>query len=254
MNKSDLMKMLVAKENLSEAQAARIVDLISDGSRDALNTGEGDVPDSLRYKVLKAAKGRCMLCGATSHERLLNICHIKPVSRGGETIFENLQVLCDKCSTSRSDEDHSDFRPVADEGFKRDCIFCAASREKILIENDYAFAIPDKYPITVGHTLIIPKRHFASYFDSIQIEHDAIYGLLKILEKQLLENDPMITGFDIGVNVGEIAGQKVFHCHIHLIPRRKGDSPNWGHRASPSKKVPNSEIAEGSSNEKSDKG
>jgi diadenosine tetraphosphate (Ap4A) HIT family hydrolase len=231
MNKSDLMKMLVTKEGLSEAQAARIVDLISDRSSDALQTGEEDVPASLRYKVLKAAKGRCMLCGATSTERLLNICHIKPVSRGGETIYENLQVLCDKCSTSRSDVDDSDFRPGADERFNNDCIFCAASKENNLIENDYAFAIPDKYPITEGHTLIIPKRHFASYFDSIQAEHDAIYQLLKVREKQLLENDPLITGFDIGVNVGEVAGQKIFHCHIHLIPRKKGDSPQWGERS-----------------------
>jgi diadenosine tetraphosphate (Ap4A) HIT family hydrolase len=231
MNKSDLMKMLVTKEGLGEAQAARIVDLISDRSSDALQTGEEDVPASLRYKVLKAAKGRCMLCGATSNERLLNICHIKPVSRGGETIYENLQVLCDKCSTSRSDVDDSDFRPGADEGFNDDCIFCAASNENKLIENDYAFAIPDKYPITEGHTLIIPKRHFASYFDSIQAEHDAIYQLLKVREKQLLENDPLITGFDIGVNVGEVAGQKIFHCHIHLIPRKKGDSPQWGERS-----------------------
>ena len=231
MNKSDLIKMLIAKENLSEAQAARIVDLISDRFSDALKTGEGDVPDSLRYKVLKAARGRCMLCGATSHEGLLNICHIKPVSRGGETIYENLQVLCDKCSTSRSDKDDSDFRPGADEGFNTHCIFCAVSKDIFLVENDYAFAIPDKYPSTEGHTLIIPKRHFASYFDSIQVEHDAIYELLKIREKQLLENDPLITGFDIGVNVGEDAGQKVFHCHIHLIPRRKGDSPKWGERS-----------------------
>jgi ATP adenylyltransferase len=231
MNKSDLMKMLVTKESLSEAQASRIVDLISDRSGDALKTGEGDVSSSLRYKVLTAAKGRCMLCGATSSERLLNICHIKPVSRGGETIYENLQVLCDKCSTSRPDKEDSDFRPGADEGFINDCIFCAASKENLLIENDYAFAIPDKYPSTEGHTLIIPKRHFASYFDSIQVEHDAIYELLKIREKQLLENDPLITGFDIGVNVGEDAGQKVFHCHVHLIPRRKGDSPRWGERS-----------------------
>ena len=233
MNRSDLMKMLVTKEGLDEAQAARIVDLISDRSSNALKMGEEDVPDSLRYRVLKAAKGRCMLCGATSHERLLNICHIKPVSRGGETIYENLQVLCDKCSTSRSDEDDADFRPVVDEGFNNDCIFCAASKENNLIENDYAFAIPDKYPITEGHTLIIPKRHFASYFDSIQAEHDAIYELLKVREKQLLENDPLITGFDIGVNVGEVAGQKIFHCHIHLIPRKKGDSPQWGERSKP---------------------
>lgn len=231
MNKSDLLTMLVTKENLSETQAARIVDLISYGASNALNMGEGDVPDSLRYKVLKAAKGRCMLCGATSHERLLNICHVKPVSRGGETIYENLQVLCDKCSASRSDKDDSDFRPGADEEFNKDCVFCAASKENILIENDYAFAILDKYPITEGHTLIMPKRHFASYFDSVQVEHEAIYELLRIREKQLLENDSLIKGFDIGVNVGEIAGQKVFHCHIHMIPRRIKDNPKWGDRS-----------------------
>lgn len=231
MNKSELLAMLVARENLSEAQAARIVDLISDGSGNTLKTGEGDVPDILRYKVLKAAKGRCMLCGATSHERVLNICHVRPVSRGGETIYENLQVLCDKCSATRSDKDDSDFRPGADEEFNKDCVFCAASKENVLIENDYAFAIADKYPITEGHTLIIPKRHFASYFDSTQVEHDALYELLRIREKQLLEKDPLIKGFDIGVNVGEIAGQKVFHCHIHMIPRRKKDSPKWGDRS-----------------------
>ena len=94
MNKSDLTKMLITKENLSEAQAKRIVDLISDRSVNVMNTGEGDVSDALRYKVLKAAKGRCMLCVATGHEGLLNICHIKPVSGGGETIYENTQILC----------------------------------------------------------------------------------------------------------------------------------------------------------------
>jgi len=76
MNKSDLIKMLITKENLSEAQAARIVDLISDRADKAVKTGKDDVPDSLRYEVLKEAKGRCVLCGATSHEGLLNICHI----------------------------------------------------------------------------------------------------------------------------------------------------------------------------------
>jgi len=65
----------------------------------------------------------------------------------------------------------------------------------------------------------------------MQVEHDALYELLKIRERQLLQSDPLITGFDLGVNVGEDAGQKVFHCHIHLIPRRKGDSPKWGERS-----------------------
>jgi diadenosine tetraphosphate (Ap4A) HIT family hydrolase len=130
----------------------------------------------------------------------------------------------------KSNEDDP-FMCAPDKEFNEACIFCAASEEHYLMENDYAFAIPDKYPITDGHTLIIPKRHFADYFDSIKVEHDAIYDLLKSRGKQMVEDDPQIEGFDIGVNVGEIAGQKVFHCHIHLIPRRKGDSPRWGERS-----------------------
>ena len=165
MNKPDLIKMLIEKECLSEAQAARIVDMIRDGLTDA----------------------------------------------------------------SRSDEDNSCVC-VVDKEADDACIFCKVSRQHYLLENDHAFAIPDKYPITDGHTLIIPKRHFADYFDSMKAEHDAIYDLLKSRGKQLAEDDPHIEGFDIGVNVGEIAGQKVFHCHIHLIPRRKGDSPRWGER------------------------
>lgn len=131
----------------------------------------------------------------------------------------------------RPPEDDLSFMCMIDECFDKECIFCTVPGEHHLIENDYAFVISDKYPITEGHTLIIPKRHFADYFDSIKAEHDAIYDLLKKRGKQLADSDPKIEGFDIGVNVGEIAGQKVFHCHIHLIPRRKGDSPKWGKRS-----------------------
>jgi diadenosine tetraphosphate (Ap4A) HIT family hydrolase len=128
-------------------------------------------------------------------------------------------------------QDDLSFMCSIDECFDNECLFCTVSDEQYLIENDHAFAIADKYPITDGHTLIIPKRHFANYLDSIKVEHDAIYDLLKSRGKELVESDPQIEGFDIGVNVGEIAGQKVFHCHIHLIPRRKGDSPKWGKRS-----------------------
>ena len=139
-------------------------------------------------------------------------------------------------SKTGNSDDHSSFMCMMSECFNKECIFCTASDEHYLLENDYAFAIPDKYPITDGHTLIIPKRHFSNYFDSIKAEHDAIYDLLKMRGKQLVDSDPRIEGFDIGVNVGGLAGQKVFHCHIHLIPRRKGDSPKWGKSANPNRK------------------
>ncbi len=147
-----------------------------------------------------------------------------------DAIAEESKLNVLKEEKGQQAEDNLNFRCMIAECFNHECIFCTASDEHYLMENEYAFAIPDKYPITEGHTLIIPKRHFAYYFDSVKIEHDAIYDLLKSRGQQLVESDPKIEGFDIGVNVGEIAGQKIFHCHIHLIPRRKGDSPKWGKR------------------------
>lgn len=144
-----------------------------------------------------------------------------------------VDVILEELTDALQSHEDSSCMCVTDKESNEACVFCAASKEHYLMENDHAFAIPDKYPITDGHTLIIPKRHFADYFDSLKAEHDAIYDLLKSRGKQLAEIDPQIEGFDIGVNVGEIAGQKVFHCHIHLIPRRKGDSPRWGDRSSP---------------------
>jgi diadenosine tetraphosphate (Ap4A) HIT family hydrolase len=91
-------------------------------------------------------------------------------------------------------------------------------------ENDLAYAIYDKYPVTRYHTLIIPKRHVASYFELRPDELDAIQTLLFQQQKKLQEVDSTITGFNIGVNVGEDAGQTIFHVHLHLIPRRKNDT------------------------------
>jgi ATP adenylyltransferase len=76
--------------------------------------------------------------------------------------------------------------------------------------------------VTNGHTLIIPKRHFSEYFNITKVEQYSISELLTVRRKQLIE-DTQIKGFNIGVNSGQAAGQIIFHCHIHLIPRRKGD-------------------------------
>lgn len=110
---------------------------------------------------------------------------------------------------------------------QEECIFCKkAKSENIIIENDYAYAMLDNYPVSEGHTLIIPKRHFADYFDITKKEYNAIHDLTKIRRKQLLEQDSTIQGFNVGANSGEVAGQTVWHCHVHLIPRRKGDTEN----------------------------
>lgn len=106
------------------------------------------------------------------------------------------------------------------------CVFCNLGAGRILAENELCFAIRDGYPVTEGHTLVIPKRHVADYFDLYQPERNAIEQMLHKQREQLLSDDSSITGFNVGANSGASAGQTVFHVHMHLIPRRIGDVDN----------------------------
>ena len=105
-----------------------------------------------------------------------------------------------------------------------DCIFCSKKNCKIIKSTKFFFIIRDTaYPVTKHHTLIITNRHVSSYFD---LDKDEIVELDKVIKqqkKELINLDSSISGFNIGVNIGEDAGQSIMHCHIHLIPRRKGD-------------------------------
>jgi len=107
-----------------------------------------------------------------------------------------------------------------------DCIFCNIDQSRIIDSNEFFYVIRDIYPVTELHTLIIPHRHISSYFDLTEDDQISLFTLLKSHKEQLLKTDPSITGFNIGVNDGKDAGQTIFHCHIHLIPRRKGDVAN----------------------------
>lgn len=109
---------------------------------------------------------------------------------------------------------------------KEDCIFCSPKNERIIAENDIAYGIIDRYPVTPLHTLIIPKRHAPTYFDLEQNELDAIHQLLQEARAFIMNEDEKVSGFNIGTNCGQEAGQSVPHCHIHLIPRRAGDVKN----------------------------
>lgn len=104
-----------------------------------------------------------------------------------------------------------------------DCPFC--SIKDVIAENDLAFAIYDKYPVTPGHVLIIPKRHFDNFFEITEEEKQAVFDLLNQC-KANLETKYKPDGYNIGINVGEAAGQTVWHLHVHLIPRYKGDIDN----------------------------
>jgi len=180
------------------------------------------VPDSIRYKVLKAGKQRCALCGITAKDRMLDVDHIIPRSRGGSSKEENLQVLCAKCNRSKGNKDDTDFRDAGKNVKDSNCPFC--NGVKSVSENNSVFAMKDNYPVTKGHHLIIPFRHTYDYFAMTKTERDDATELIRVLKNKLEQKDPTITGFNIGMNSGESAGQTVMHSHIHLIPRRDGDT------------------------------
>lgn len=108
------------------------------------------------------------------------------------------------------------------------CIFCdiyIVDKNRVIAENNLAFAIYDAFPVNEGHMLIIPKRHFDNFFDASEEEAAAIYALLHECKK-IIDEDYHPTGYNIGVNIGSDGGQTVMHLHVHLIPRYKGDVEN----------------------------
>lgn len=113
------------------------------------------------------------------------------------------------------------------------CVFCTMGEDRFVGANGLAFAVRDKSPVTALHTLILPRRHVASYFDLHATERCAINELLDRVRREIVQADPSVAGFNIGINVGEAAGQTIFHCHVHLMPRRMGDvaNPRGGVRA-----------------------
>jgi ATP adenylyltransferase len=103
------------------------------------------------------------------------------------------------------------------------CHFCDLPKDRILDETGTCFVILDLYPVTPSHTLIITKRHVSSYFELDSQEHAEVWQLIDKHQQRISNEDQSVTGFNIGINCGEDAGQTVMHCHVHLIPRRKGD-------------------------------
>jgi diadenosine tetraphosphate (Ap4A) HIT family hydrolase len=112
-----------------------------------------------------------------------------------------------------------------------DCPFCCLPAERIIDSNAHALAIRDAFPVSPGHTLIIVRRHDAGFFDLSPEEWAAVYELLQRM-KGLLDSSHRPAGYNVGVNVGQVAGQTIMHLHFHLIPRYSGDmhDPSGGIR------------------------
>lgn len=105
------------------------------------------------------------------------------------------------------------------------CPFCSLGADvDIVCETQICVAFYDKYPVSPGHTLIIPKRHVSSYFDLSPQERQDMDTMLQYV-KQILDKQYHPDGYNIGINVNEAAGQTVFHVHMHLIPATMAMSP-----------------------------
>jgi len=188
----------------------------------------GYISGTLRYEVLKRAQFHCELCGISHKERALEVDHIQPRKHDGTDDLSNLQALCWECNSMKGARDNTNFSEVRAtyDTKSKDCPFCAVDKKRIVEENRLCYAILDQYPVSKFHTLIITKRHIPSWFEMSTSEYKAANDLLASARETILEADFSVEGFNVGTNAGSTAGQTIFHLHIHLIPRRKGDMKN----------------------------
>jgi diadenosine tetraphosphate (Ap4A) HIT family hydrolase len=105
-----------------------------------------------------------------------------------------------------------------------ECPFCSVPAERVIDSVDLAFAIEDAFPVSPGHTLIVSRRHVESFFELKEDEVAAIFALVHRL-KARLDNRDRPAGFNVGINIGPVAGQTIMHVHVHLIPRFLADVP-----------------------------
>ncbi len=106
------------------------------------------------------------------------------------------------------------------------CPLCEAiGQRKLLVETGHAVAMGDAWPLTLGHTLVVPRRHEADFFALTEEEMGAVIAVASRV-KVLLSERHQPDGYNVGVNVGEAAGQTIAHAHLHVIPRYRGDVPD----------------------------
>ena len=126
------------------------------------NGAYSPISGSVKYRVHRCARGRCECCGAHEHQRALEVAPIIPRNQGGSDAISNLQALCFRCNAGKRDTDRTDFRGVQASYGHREagCVFCALEGSgRVLLENELALCIADAYPVSEGHSLVIPRQH-----------------------------------------------------------------------------------------------
>ena len=110
---------------------------------------------------------------------------------------------------------------------ENDCRFCVSKKpgRRLIADSEHGFAAYDRHPVSEGHFLVIPYRHFASYFDINDEELIDLWGLVA-RGRKIVDESHHPDGYNIGINVGTAAGQSIHHLHIHVIPRYRGDVEN----------------------------
>ncbi|MFW6113716.1 MAG: HIT family protein [Actinomycetota bacterium] len=110
---------------------------------------------------------------------------------------------------------------------REECPFCSeGTRSTAVAEKGSVYAVEDRTPVSPGHHLVIPFRHTPDFFTMTEREKREALELIDLLRERITATDPSVKAFNVGVNCGEEAGQTIMHAHIHLIPRRKGDTPD----------------------------
>ena len=105
-----------------------------------------------------------------------------------------------------------------------DCTFCSADFVSRSIDQvGEVVVVPDLYPVTSGHLLIVPVEHYTDFFDLPEDLRRTVDQLLFKHRSLIFAEDASVSGFNVGMNCGVSSGQTVMHAHIHLIPRRDGD-------------------------------
>ena len=143
------------------------------------------ISGSNKVRVHRCARGRCECCGAHEHQRALARVSIIPKNHGGTDDLSNLQALCFRCNAGKRDTDSTDFRGLQSSYAHRQdsCVFCALEASgRVLLENELALCIADGYPVTPGHSLVIPRRHGADGLALHQPEWNAVVELVHSIQ------------------------------------------------------------------------